>query len=265
VATMQLLGECREMGDDPVIWREHLFSGIGKMVSADIVMGGELAGCVEAPVAQSLGTADWGWGPGFDRTGWLVALQSFDQNPRYHPILKGLFERLESHSNLTVRRKLVVSDDHWYRSDAYEAIHQVAGVDQTIHSWHQIPTGADRHSGWIVNRATGRKQFSSYEAQIVDFIHLQTAQFIGGPLAQFEEPSPSALAPRVRQVLRCILEGDGDKQIAQRLHLSPHTVNQYVKVIYKHFLVNSRTELMARWVRRGWTNRCAWDPQTDDA
>jgi DNA-binding CsgD family transcriptional regulator len=53
-------------------------------------------------------------------------------------------------------------------------------------------------------------------------------------------------------VLKCLLEGDSDKQIAARLELSSHTVNEYVKRVYAHFGVTTRTELLARWVRRGW-------------
>jgi DNA-binding CsgD family transcriptional regulator len=63
----------------------------------------------------------------------------------------------------------------------------------------------------------------------------------------------------VRQVLRCLLEGDGDKQIAARLGLSPHTVNQYAKAVFQHFGVRSRAELLARWVRRSFPARFAWE------
>jgi DNA-binding NarL/FixJ family response regulator len=67
------------------------------------------------------------------------------------------------------------------------------------------------------------------------------------------------LPPRVRQVLRCLLEGDGDKQIAVRLGLTRHTVNQYTKLLFRHFGVASRTELLARWVRRGFPAGFAWE------
>ena len=63
---------------------------------------------------------------------------------------------------------------------------------------------------------------------------------IGGPLARFAEPSPAALAPRARRVLKCLLEGDSDKQIAARLGLSVNTVNWYAKQIHGHFGVQTR-------------------------
>ena len=80
----------------------------------------------------------------------------------------------------------------------------------------------------------------------------------GGALPRFVEPSPNSLPARVRQVLKCLLEGDGDKQTAARLKLSRYTVNEYTKHIYRHFGVQGRAELLARWIRRGWGARCAW-------
>jgi DNA-binding CsgD family transcriptional regulator len=54
------------------------------------------------------------------------------------------------------------------------------------------------------------------------------------------------------------LEGDSDKQIAKRLGISVHTVNQQAKSIFHYFGVSSRPELLARWVRRGWGRCLGW-------
>jgi DNA-binding NarL/FixJ family response regulator len=53
----------------------------------------------------------------------------------------------------------------------------------------------------------------------------------------------------MRQTLEGLLAGEAEKQIASRLDLSPHTVHVYVKLLYKHFGVSSRGELLARFVR----------------
>jgi DNA-binding CsgD family transcriptional regulator len=42
------------------------------------------------------------------------------------------------------------------------------------------------------------------------------------------------------------------------LSISRYTVNQYTKIVYRHFGVQGRAELLARWVKRGWGARCAW-------
>ena len=58
------------------------------------------------------------------------------------------------------------------------------------------------------------------------------------------------LSPRQRQTLELLLAGNAEKQIAGRLNISRHTVHVYVKSLYKRFDVNSRSELLAKWVRQ---------------
>ena len=48
-------------------------------------------------------------------------------------------------------------------------------------------------------------------------------------------------------ILRHLSEGLTDKQIAGRVHLSPHTVKDYMKAIYRHFGVSSQLELIHRF------------------
>jgi DNA-binding CsgD family transcriptional regulator len=57
------------------------------------------------------------------------------------------------------------------------------------------------------------------------------------------------ISPRMRQTLNCLLTGDSEKQAAAKLGVSQHTVHVYVKQLYRKFNVNSRGELLARWVR----------------
>ena len=66
-------------------------------------------------------------------------------------------------------------------------------------------------------------------------------------------PPPSelgGLAPRLRPVLRYLLQGEADKEIVAKLKLSRHTVHRYAQVIYRELDVHSRGELMATYARR---------------
>ena len=62
-------------------------------------------------------------------------------------------------------------------------------------------------------------------------------------------PGGPPLSPRQRETLDLLLAGNAEKQIATRLSISQHTVHVYVKSLYKRFGVNSRPELLAKWVR----------------
>jgi DNA-binding CsgD family transcriptional regulator len=52
-----------------------------------------------------------------------------------------------------------------------------------------------------------------------------------------------ALTPREREVAALVVDGLADREIAQRLYLSRHTVSQHVKRIYRKLGVDSRVAL----------------------
>ena len=69
-------------------------------------------------------------------------------------------------------------------------------------------------------------------------------------------PARSAGLPRRHeQTLEALLAGDSEKQIASKLGVARNTVHVYVTALYRRFGVNSRGELLARFVkdRRGRT------------
>ena len=73
---------------------------------------------------------------------------------------------------------------------------------------------------------------------------------ISRSLVSATEPSPDKLPPRLCQTLACLLEGDSEKQVANRLGLSRDTTHQYVTALYRHFGVGSRAQLMAYVLKR---------------
>jgi DNA-binding CsgD family transcriptional regulator len=50
-------------------------------------------------------------------------------------------------------------------------------------------------------------------------------------------------------VLRCLLQGNAEKEVAAKLKLSRHTVHRYTQAIYDELNVHSRGELLARHAR----------------
>lgn len=63
------------------------------------------------------------------------------------------------------------------------------------------------------------------------------------------QPDVAALAPRLRRLLQHLLGGSSEKEIAAVLALSPHTVHEYTKQLYRRLGVKSRVELMAKFLR----------------
>ncbi len=79
------------------------------------------------------------------------------------------------------------------------------------------------------------------------------ARRVGGWLAVYDDPVAAALAPHKRQVLRLVLAGLDNKQIATRLGLRYNSVRSYVAELHAAFGTHSDRELFAACVRRGIT------------
>lgn len=258
-ALYELAGECREQGDDPHRWREHFSRRLAELIGADLVFCVETAGC-KRKSPRDLGVAEWGWEQGFNRAGWARALAEFHHNPFYSVGLQSYFRRFSQEDGVAHSRRDLVSDQRWDRSIDREVVHRVVGIDHVAWCFRTLSDAGDEQSGIIATREEGRRDFAEREKALLKAAHAVVAPAIGSSLARFREPAPSALPPRVQQVLRCLLEGNGDKQVAARLGISPQTVNVYTKQIFRHFGVQGRSELLARWIRRGWSAG-AWGVQ----
>jgi DNA-binding NarL/FixJ family response regulator len=102
--------------------------------------------------------------------------------------------------------------------------------------------------GFALFRALGQERFGAWERRLVRLFHRELSHHVGTSLARVGPPPH--LTSRLHETLRCLLEGDSEKQAALRLGLSTLTVHQYVKALYRHFRVSSRPELMAHFLRR---------------
>ncbi len=68
-----------------------------------------------------------------------------------------------------------------------------------------------------------------------------------------------ALTGRQKDVLRLVLAGSSEKEMARKLHRSAHTVHSHIREIYRQFAVQSRAELMARFI-----DQAAVSPPNED-
>jgi DNA-binding NarL/FixJ family response regulator len=63
------------------------------------------------------------------------------------------------------------------------------------------------------------------------------------------------LTPREQEVLQLLARGLSNKEIAQRLTISPRTVNFHLDNIYSKLHVNSRTAAVIAAMRQGLVRR----------
>jgi DNA-binding NarL/FixJ family response regulator len=91
--------------------------------------------------------------------------------------------------------------------------------------------------------------FSRREQDTLAFLSAALGQAVGTRL-ETQRTARVALSPRMRSTLEALLEGDSEKQVAARLALRPSTVHDYVRELYRRYGVRSRSELLARFIKR---------------
>lgn len=257
-----LIQDCRDLGDDPIAWRTHLAQTAAKMVGAGAANVAEHTLGRNGPMVQA-GIVEWGLQNGFRRDAWESLIAELMRcGLAFNPMMEPYFQKMATDNGTCLTRADLVPDAAWYRSRYYRDYHGQVGADAIMYCYFGALDKSDWVSEMTFARPVKEADFSPRHRKLVREIHSVIFPLLGGPLAGFQEASPRSLPPRVRAVLRCLLEGDSDKQVAARLDISPYTVNQYAKQIYSHFNVTSRSELLARWVRRGWAKGFHWaDPE----
>jgi DNA-binding CsgD family transcriptional regulator len=253
---IKLVGECRDLGDDVVVWRTHFQREMGRLVNAPVACGGEKGGALTGE-NRNVGELSVGWEHGFNKAGWDNGVQGTDEDPGYSDLHNAYRAKIHPAEWTLVPRREVLPDREFQRGREYEEVVRTMGVGEVTMSFLPID-GGFACSGLVLCRAPNDGDFMARSRHLIVEAHTAIVALVGGPLARFSDPAPSDLAPRVRQVLQYMLEGDGDKQIAVRMGLTRHTINEYAKRIHRYFSVNSRPELLARWVKRGWGAKFAW-------
>jgi DNA-binding CsgD family transcriptional regulator len=245
-AVYRLAGECRELGDDSVIWQRHLFVELNRLISGRVGVGGHLRGVLEPALLMPIEILDVGWRDEADRSHYVRFVNDLQQ--RSDPVFRKTSYQVTPSGLWTRSRDQLVSDREWYTSEIFNEYMRKAKIDAGILSWHRWHPEVVH--GITVHRPVGDRMFGRRERQLVRLLHGEIGPLIGNALAGPGRPGRSGLSPRLREAMDCLLDGDGEKQAARRMGLRLSTVHEYVKAIYVHFGVSSRAELLAWFLRR---------------
>jgi len=103
-------------------------------------------------------------------------------------------------------------------------------------------SGAGRISP-AVARAAGASGFISKDWPAADVVKAVRMVALGSEVfAEGAGPDAIPLSGREQEVLALIASGATNKEIAGRLHLSPHTVKEHTSAIYRKLAVRNRAE-----------------------
>jgi two-component system response regulator DesR len=96
-------------------------------------------------------------------------------------------------------------------------------------------------------RAAGAAGFVSKNWRAADIT--MAVRMVGRGMTVFEpggEADDAGLSGREREVLQLIAEGATNREIAERLYLSPHTIKEYTSSLYRKLGVRNRAEAASR-------------------
>ncbi len=145
---------------------------------------------------------------------------------------------------MTFRRHDLVADDVWARSAMARALEPL-GLDHPLYSlWFIKPPAVVQ--ALVLTRHRNAEPFDVDSRELLRLIHTEWAPRFRTALRPSTGPALS-LTPREAATLAALLRGSSVKEIAGELELSVHTVNQYVKAVYRAYSVRSRAELLARY------------------
>jgi DNA-binding CsgD family transcriptional regulator len=245
-AVFRLVGECRELGPDVAAWRRHLIAGLCQLTRAQVGLVGELEYSRQAWL-QPLHSEDVGWACPADRH---RVFEQFIASGLYGRDLSAerFFGKLPL-ASWTVRREQIIPDREWRQAVVFNDFIRRGGLDLGILSRQPIGR-ADRANVVVLYHCSGEAPLPERGRRLVQLAQQELGPLLGTALAVAGEPGWSALPPRWRQALDCLLDGDSEKQAALRLGISRTTLHDYVRGLYRHFGVSSRGELLAFFLRR---------------
>lgn len=229
-AVFRLVGDVREMGADPDIWRPHMVQAVRKLLGAQFVVSSEVHFRKSSQQGQ-MRVIDIGW------------ISDTEGNV------------CKSHD----QRDQDSFEDFWVAPAKVES-GKTATADEMIPIKPKLNVHAGRsfilsqyalkHAGAVdqigVHRAWGDEPFTTADHRLVRLLHVELGRLWRRDALRRAKDPATTLPPRLSQTLDELLQGRSEKEIAFRLELSRHTIHNYVKALHQRFGVSSRGELLAR-------------------
>ncbi len=240
----RLIGECRDLGGDATAWCVRALEGLRKLVGAPHGSGGEGWPPEPGRPIEALSIIPSGMDAAeLEKVAAFARARDVTGDPLFTKF------RYACGRALTRTRPQVVADDEYHPSLVYQKYLRGGVFEHRLASVHQR-SAAVPFTVIHLSRPRGERDFSARERRLLNFFHQELGPLVGRALVSIAEPSPEHLAPRLRQTLACLLEGDSEKQVAARLGVSTTTTHQYVTALYRRLGVRSRGQLMALAFKR---------------
>ena len=239
-AIVRLLGEVAAIDGDLAAQKQLLMDGLCSLIGADSWAWATTCQFDPGKVPLSSGFQFGGFSPE-QFAKFQEALEHPDTG-RLNAHFTREFE--EKNAHLT-RLRDQIDVGKRFRHTAVYPVWLAAGIEEVILSIRPGREGMLSHIG--LYRRPGREIFTARESRVAHIVLSEVPWLHEAVLPAELGSTVSRLSPRQRITLNLLLEGLTRKQIAGHLELSPHTIDGYVKEVFRHFRVHSQPALIARF------------------
>lgn len=246
-AVLELVGQCREIGEDPLAWRQHLVDRLPSLLECRVALSGEvpLPGSRHATMYTGGPQAESAWGDADHR----ARCHRYWQSPALKDDPYATRFLADGNPFKTAVRQRFVADREWFSQWHVNDVFRAADVGSVLLSWRPA-SSAEMTDRILLLRDWSDREFDEHAERMFALLHDQLAPQFGRALAGHSQPSPSQLPPRQRQVLELLLAGMSDREIGGELGLRRATVSEYCGAVYRHFGCNGRAELLAQFLQK---------------
>jgi DNA-binding CsgD family transcriptional regulator len=238
-AVVRILADVASMEGGPDEKRDHLLRELGLLLNVDTFLWG-VAPLIEPgrqPVYLFQNTG------GIDDARMALMLKAIE-HPDTGAMTARLAEEIIAAGGHITRLRQDVIDNHWFLHSDASPIWREANVGPILFSMRPIPGVGTSVVGFY--RPVSAALFNEREARIAHIVLSEVGWLHEAGMPHSAAKDVPRLPPRCRLVLNQLVHGSPRKQIAADLGISLHTVNDYLKQIYRHFGDSSQVELIAR-------------------
>lgn len=260
MAVLDLHSEIAEWPADDQTGRiMHLLNGVVKLIhtpNAYVIHLQRASPAADADQGQILLTDDWQVRDDVAMTGldeWQRRLwrKTFllDEQYRSHPLHTATIGRSQRHT--THLRREVIDDQAWYRTPFVAEVLEALRYDDSLISI--LPVSKQLNVCLGATRPWGDIPFTNRERSILHLLQAQLAWLYRSD-EQTRRPRSTVervrkqLSPRLLETHDLLLSAKSEKQISAELGVSARTAHKYIERVYRTVGVQSRAELMARWL-----------------
>jgi DNA-binding CsgD family transcriptional regulator len=253
-SVIRLVREVCDRWDDPRAWREHLLRGacqllggnVGTMVADYHSQHGWFGDLAITSIVGLSAPMEAMYRPAMLE---MDGRRFEDVSDNLWPGLTTLWEQMRRQGWVTTAGNTLVDEATYRASPIYLNLRRHIDCDDFVVSIRVVDL-PHRPEAISIDRPHGAAPFGQREVSLLKLLHDEIAPLVGVRLATEEHVSRDGLSKRLRETLSFLQDGYSEKQVAGQMKLGARTVHDYVTMLYEHFRVSSRAELLAYFIRR---------------